>query len=82
MTTLSNSVRVCIWVLGFYKLGALGQHTLPCVLLFELWLSYCALVFISLVQVLSYMLRMKIVQRFSHWRVKANSICNKGILES
>jgi hypothetical protein len=59
MTTLSILVRVCIWILSYYKLevlGALmGSHDF-CSL--DLQLSYCAFVFVCLLQSLSYILWM------------------------
>ena len=53
MTPLFILVRVWIWVIG--EVGdSWSDHGL-----FELWLGYFALVFVSLMQLLSYMLWIK-----------------------
>ena len=59
MITLSILVRVCIWIISFYKLEVLkalmGSHEF-CSL--DLQLSYYAFVFVCLMQSLSYILWM------------------------
>ena len=49
-----------LWAFSIYVLGALGElmHFLE-LFLFGLWLTCCALVFVCLIQSLSYMLWMK-----------------------
>ena len=53
-------VMICIWTLGFYKLEALGV-LMGSIDFFTLvlWLSYCALLIVCLVQALSYIIRMR-----------------------
>ena len=57
--TLSILVRVCIWVLGFYKLEALGA-LLGSLEFFSLnlWLNFCALVFVCLMKIIIDLLAM------------------------
>ena len=82
MTTLSILVLVCIWVLGFYKLEALGAL-----------MGFIEFFFLhGIVVILTMLLSLfvwysrwvacygwKIGQWISHWRVKVNSMCNKGL---
>ena len=77
-------LRICIWGSKFSQTrGPWSVHELPWVLLSELWLSYYALVFVCLIQLLIYMLCMKQnVPRLSHWKVKVNFMYNKGLFNS
>ena len=59
MTTLFILVRVRMCIIGQAR-GSWSVHGVPRVLLFGSWLRYCALVFVCLMQSLSYMLWMKI----------------------
>ena len=60
MTTLSIIVRLRFWVRGQAR-GSWSAHGPPWVWLSTLWLIYDALVFVCLMQSLSYMLWMKIL---------------------
>jgi len=63
--------------LGFCKPEALGQLM---GFLSRLWLSYCALVFVCLMQSINYMLWMKNCSMI--FLLEVDFKCNKGLLES
>ena len=43
MTTLSSLVRVCIWVLGFYKLEVVAKSLCSCLCLLDAMFELCAM---------------------------------------
>ena len=83
---ISNSFVHSCWGshLGFLgqARGSWSAHGLPWVLLSRLWLSYCALVFVYLMQTLSYILWMKKINQCLPNNIKTNMncTCNKGII--
>ena len=68
---MSILVRVCIWVLGLYKLEAHGHLSGLCV-------SYYTLVFVCSMQLLSYMLWMR--NSSMTFLLELDFICNKALL--
>ena len=74
--TISHQWLTCSLLSGF-AFGLWVPETL--VFLSRLWLSYCALVFVCLMQLSSYMLWIKKIHWPSHWKAKVEFICKKGL---
>ena len=75
MTTLSILDRVCILGSRCLQIGrSWSAHGLTYVFVSILQLTYYGLVLVYFMQSLSYMLRMKKIQWFFHWKVKVDFI--------